>query len=434
MSWSRSQVPYSGDRARRVNPPIVGPQGQVCNVLRWHHFNNYNKISCISGSVTLDKNCNAVQPDQTRICGNADLRFRESTPISLMWTPKASPEAQISIVTFPLNPGVSGKWYAWKASASTPLLVFDPDHTGVIDSAKQLFGEWTFGGKTTAALMTTTSDVSNAPIGSPWKHGFEALASLDVNGDNKISGEELAPLALWFDENQDGISQPGEVKRLDDVGVVSLYYEVSFKDEVTGALYATRGYDRVVDGKVETLAAVDWMSEEAVVPHGLSMKYFLRNELSETLASDASDVTTLPDASDSDLGEKVSPSPFFGMWRWSYDDPNIEAASRGLPQGYLIFSPTQDGQSIEGMSLVHSRFLVGEKKDTPKSVINFFPLEGKAKSGEEMSFEVKHNNSSVLSSAKLENNGKTLRGESTVNQMVGRNNQRVTYRWVAERL
>ena len=41
---------------------------------------------------------------------------------------------------------------------------------------------------------------------------LRSLALLDTNHDGKLSGKELDALALWFDKNRDGVSQPGEVK------------------------------------------------------------------------------------------------------------------------------------------------------------------------------------------------------------------------------
>ena len=73
-------------------------------------------------------------------------------------------------------------------------LVYDPQHSGHITSALQLFGSvsfWMF-----------------------WANGYEALSSLDDNQDGKLSGRELNGLALWRDLNSNGVADAGEVKTI----------------------------------------------------------------------------------------------------------------------------------------------------------------------------------------------------------------------------
>ena len=55
-----------------------------------------------------------------------------------------------------------------------------------------------------------------------WDTGYEALAALDDDRDGRLSGKELAGLALWHDANGNGVSDAGEVKPLADYGIVAL--------------------------------------------------------------------------------------------------------------------------------------------------------------------------------------------------------------------
>src|SRR5262249_10221570 len=148
----------------------------------------------------------------------------------------------VTITSFPLQPGKTGRSYLWKASAKAPLLVYDPSHEGKITSAFQLFGDWTFGGKKVASL-----DMSSVPS-VKWENGYEALQTLDREHDGVLSGAELEPLALWFDTNRDGVSQPGEVKTLAQAGVTKIFVTPDRKDELTGAVHASTGYERVING------------------------------------------------------------------------------------------------------------------------------------------------------------------------------------------
>jgi hypothetical protein len=96
--------------------------------------------------------------------------------------------------------GLQKRW-TW-ISKDAGWLVHDPQQTGKITSALQMFGGVTF-------WMF-------------WNNGYEALRSLDDNGDGMLTGEELKGLAVWRDVNQNGISERGEVRTLSDWGIIAL--------------------------------------------------------------------------------------------------------------------------------------------------------------------------------------------------------------------
>jgi hypothetical protein len=125
--------------------------------------------------------------------------------------------------------GLSRQWGWIKPNAA--WLVFDGKQTGKITSGLQLFGSvtfWIF-----------------------WRDGYQALGSLDTNGDDLLNGAELNGLALWQDANGNGISDPGEVKPLSAYGIERLSCQgqplkeglrwsregVQFKDGTTRASY-----------------------------------------------------------------------------------------------------------------------------------------------------------------------------------------------------
>ena len=192
------------------------------------------------GTFYLDASCNVVPAGN--VCGSANLTYALtdiSSPISLMWDKGDGEEDPPTVVNFPLVPG--GKvqqLFAWHASGRAPLLVYDPEHTGVITEASQLFGNYTFY--------------------RAWRNGYEALSTLDLNSDRVLSGKELEDLALWFDRNKNGISEPGEVISLGEAGVTKIYTKFDRKQNLTGDLIATKGFDRIIDGKTVTGSSVDW--------------------------------------------------------------------------------------------------------------------------------------------------------------------------------
>ncbi|HYV35591.1 MAG TPA: tetratricopeptide repeat protein [Gemmataceae bacterium] len=82
------------------------------------------------------------------------------------------------------------------------ILVYDPKGKRQITSGIQLFGNVTF-------WMF-------------WQNGYEALRALDDNGDGVLSGKELDGIAVWIDANGDGACQPGEIKTLAELGIVTI--------------------------------------------------------------------------------------------------------------------------------------------------------------------------------------------------------------------
>jgi len=149
----------------------------------------------------LDSNCSR-NPAGGRHCGMMSV-FYSVSPISLIWTPGYRVEDRMSLTQFPLGASQDGKTYEWRASADSPLLVWDPENSGLVTSSAQLFGNHTFS--------------------KEWQNGYQALASLDTNSDAVLTDKELSNLSLWFDLNRDGISQSGEVSKLTANGVTRIY-------------------------------------------------------------------------------------------------------------------------------------------------------------------------------------------------------------------
>jgi hypothetical protein len=96
--------------------------------------------------------------------------------------------------------GLREEWSWFTQDAG--ILVYDPHKRRNISSALQWFGNVTFW--------------------MAWDNGYEALKSLDDNGDGVLSGKELEGLAVWIDANGDGICQPDEVMTLAELGIVAI--------------------------------------------------------------------------------------------------------------------------------------------------------------------------------------------------------------------
>jgi hypothetical protein len=93
-------------------------------------------------------------------------------------------------------------------SSRTPWLAIDLDGNGRIDDGRELFGS-----------MTVLPDGRIAP------NGFAALAALDEDHDGELTERDPAfdRLLVWSDTNQDRRSDPSELQRARDVGLVSIH-------------------------------------------------------------------------------------------------------------------------------------------------------------------------------------------------------------------
>ena len=165
---------------------------------------------------------------------------------------------------------------------------------------------------------------------SPWEDGYQALALLDMDHNRRLSGKELAPLALWFDKNRDGISQPGEVRTLSSLHVVAIFYLPSRTDPKSGNVEADIGYLRVVNGKFVRGKSVDWFAptfssrqEAAVALAAL----FQQEKRSSSADDDTLDSRTVDVQTQSNDPLEFSPHKVMnhredlsGYWAWTVKD------------------------------------------------------------------------------------------------------------------
>jgi hypothetical protein len=137
-------------------------------------------------------------------------------------------------VDFDFEGDGSPRRMAWTAAgADDAWLVLDRNHNGRIDNAREMFG-----------------NLSPQP-GAPQeeRNGFLALAEFDKskfggNGDGVISRQDyfFRDLRLWTDSNHNGISEPAELRTLEQSGIhkLDLDYKESRRSDQYGNLFRYR--------------------------------------------------------------------------------------------------------------------------------------------------------------------------------------------------
>jgi len=128
------------------------------------------------------------------------------------------------------------------------LLAIDVNGDGTIDNGSELFGSsFVLGDGTTA------------------KNGFEALGSLDGNGDGVINADDqsYSSLLVWQDANQDGVSQSNELSSLSSLGITGINTGATQTSELNNGNWIglSSSYD-TVDGTTYTIADV-WFQTDA---------------------------------------------------------------------------------------------------------------------------------------------------------------------------
>ena len=369
---------------------------------------------CVAGRVggtwSLDSGCS--RQGGSVVCGSANYVFFPS-PISLLWSDDPEPN-DLAFAKFSLSGAPSDKVVVWKASGARPLLVHDPEHKGVVTSAAQLFGNAFRGGKDKK---------------EPWADGYEALGSLDTNGDDKISDQELAPLALWFDHNRDGVSQPNEVKPLNhhEVNVTALFYKGGEQHDGSRDIELKVGFERILGGRIEQGSSVDWYAEEASSQFELISSlsidsYFKRAEQGLDSTASSASVSAAP-------RQTVAA---YHMFRWASDDPFFLDGDAKKPHGILSVVELPDGsvrghligesmfkEKNEGFAQIHAIKIVGK-------------IEGTSDGGRKVTFEALKDGPDgidVRSTAVMSKDGSVVNG-TTVETLTYEGRERsFSYTW-----
>ena len=351
-----------------------------------------NKKAIVNRTIYIDGSCNVTTFNSATHCVVSTSSGQIATPVSLVW--ESMDDLKFTVSNFALDPKAKGKWYIWKASAKTPLIVNDPKKTGKITSAEQIFSAHTFG--------------------KTWKSGFEALASLDADGDGKLSGDELADLSLWFDKNQNGKADKGEVVDIREAGVTELFYKTDGDDIKTAGLVASKGYTKQDGSNAVTGAAIDWFS----------VQYDTKKEAQAALDLQVQALNT------KGLGLG---SEFEGIWLWRTLD-HASAKGEDAGSGYLTFI-NDGGSKINGFAT--NMIPLKPNADNLAIAIETFGFTGNVvknvtgRSRIQFTVEAKGHPTNIT--AELSQDGKTMTGISRAEVVEKGQTKLVHYTWRAEK-
>ena len=381
----------------------------------------------------MDTNCHYVaNPGSMEVCGFAGVAY---TPVALIWDDTLNLDEGMTVVPFSIAAESPDSYTLWKGSAGAPLLVYDPDGTGQVISARQLFGQSAFGGKT-----VDPQDYRKAEIRAGWENGFDALGLMDVNKDGRVSGKELRGLALWFDANRDGTTQQGEIKTLASQKITALYYKWDSRAE-TGDLAVAIGYERTVAGKKVFGRAVDWFSPTfATKEEALQALASMSNKVtarSETGSSTSAGPLGWPeDAARFKVHPVTDPhEDISGFWIWGLKDES------GQQNPGLFAFEQSSKKEVVGYSIAEA--VLQENESKLHSFVRALPASGKVKRNEQGKLELSiivadNEGTKAESTATLSEDGTMLFGKtrqtfSLVKQGTARRSAAVEYEWVASR-
>jgi hypothetical protein len=220
-----------GEDQQRTRKPLNG----LHSLVSYEAGNSY--VQLVKERGIKDSEAAAVKEIEEKTAAMEKLPRGPVSPIVLSLSSGARLDdllAPALRIHFDLDGTGRDQTYSW-LRPDAALLVWDPEHTGRITSGRQLFGNvtwWMF-----------------------WENGYRALAALDDDRDGWLKGPELAGLALWFDHNQNGIADPGEVIPIEEAGVEALAVRA---DGWYGTSPMNARGVRLRDGRV--LPTWDWLA------------------------------------------------------------------------------------------------------------------------------------------------------------------------------
>ena len=188
------------DETKAEAMPAEGPRAFIC----YEAGQAFLRLAKLNASKLSESEQQAARQIKTALEKLEKLPTGMITPLVFSLTPAThladmlAPEVTVDFDLRGFGPRERWSW----VQPQVGFLVWDPRGNGEINSARQLFGSYSF-------------EIFR-------RDGYEALAALDDNSDGEIAGDELRGIRVWIDADSDGRSGAGEVRDLCDCGIVAI--------------------------------------------------------------------------------------------------------------------------------------------------------------------------------------------------------------------
>lgn len=224
-------ITYKVESASLIDTTLI-----VNDKLRIEHWTNGQL------GITLDDNepdpDDPKEPDPKRVRGRADPLTFDLDGDGL----ETSGPGDAGAVYFDVLGNGTATLTGW-VKPDDGFLALDRNGNGRIDSGKELFG-----------------DATPLAFGGQALDGFDALSQEDTNNDGWVDARDtrFAQLKIWRDLNQDGVSDPGELTGLSELGIEAIRVtNVGNRQELdNGNRVADLGTFRYTDGRTGTAGVV----------------------------------------------------------------------------------------------------------------------------------------------------------------------------------
>jgi hypothetical protein len=151
-------------------------------------------------------------------------------------------------VLFDIDGDGQAERVSWtRGDADNAFLSFDRNGNGAIDDGTELFGSYTPAYPNGDRRITTPNGFEALRFAESPSYGATTVADGVVDARDPIFGQ----LLLWTDRNHNGISEPDELQRLSDSGIVAIRtdYKASRKVDRFGNQFRQAGKLTWADGE-----------------------------------------------------------------------------------------------------------------------------------------------------------------------------------------
>lgn len=205
----------------------MGWNGPLTSSVRWYVAENGQTVTVY-----------AAFPGQNGFCGGyfspLMLKFNNTEVL-----PKMKAHSKFPLYEQDIKNPPDISWPSFEKNEDVYFLAVDKNNNGKVDSGAELFG-----------------DING------FDDGFANLAIHDENKDGVIDAKDpvFEKLVLWKDSNHDGISQASELKKLKDMGVlsISLKFQKVMRDVGPDAKIMGPGEFSYIDKKGKSQTGSVW--------------------------------------------------------------------------------------------------------------------------------------------------------------------------------